>query len=215
MMKLAIIDFSQEDDVCSRKLVGSFIDGLYEIGSDYNVFKIEELNILPCNECTKDIHFEYTNKCRCDDDMNKIYPQLKDYPNWVFVVPMVKSYTVTYLKNFLDRLEPMFQPLINMSNLPEFNIPQVTNNGVISLIATATSNNFENALVVEEELSSVSTLFSKNYAGSLLANNYEDLIDAKDDNPRLKSILTSVKRAGKEISTKNIFSVDTITNFSK
>ena len=45
-MKLAIIDFSQEDDVCSRKLVGSFIDGLYEIGSDYNVFKIEELNIF-------------------------------------------------------------------------------------------------------------------------------------------------------------------------
>ncbi len=214
-MKFAIIDFSQENDVSSRKFIDSFVDGLHENNSDYQIIKIEDLNIVPCNECTKELTFEYSEKCRCEDDMNMLYPQLRILSNWVFVVPVINSYTITYFKNFLDRLEPMFQPLISINGTSDFNIPINMNNGTVSLIASSTSPNYENALLIEEEISSVCMLLSKNYVGALSANKVEEFMDPNSDNPRLGKMLPIIKKAGKELSTNKVFSAETLVSFSK
>ncbi len=151
-------------------------------------YNISDLEIQPCNACTAQYSFEYTEKCRCDDDMNNLYPYFKKSQIWVFVADVSLKESFEYLKNLLDRMEPLFQPInfldnsLNGSVASNFNL-----DGYILFLSYNSYHNPELTKKINNHFDSYSLLFNKNYLG------YIDLNDNKSENlSKIKDILNKI-----------------------
>ncbi len=214
-MKILFIDFSQKPDLLSAQIIESFSKNIMtNAENDINTIKIDKLNIQPCKDCTKDITFEYHEKCGCDDDMNNLYPLFNGSDFWIFIIPLINNNTIAYLHNFLDRMEPLFQPIIFINNGSGLVPQESKTNGKIALLATCNDEYFSTTLRISEELSSISMLFSKEFAGSLIRNNIAELNKFSTDDDVIKNILSAAEKGAFELMNDGIISVESITDFS-
>lgn len=170
-MKSLIINCLDKADDISVSLINSFVEKLEELGSEVKSHTIRNLEINPCYSCSAQYSFEYSDKCRCEDDMNKLLPDFREYNNWVFISRINKKGALIYLKNVLDRMEPLFQPVSFLDNgfeiggMPE---QKITGNVLFLGIMDHEPDIFAMNLV--EHIDSISILFNKNYASTIFAD---------------------------------------------
>jgi multimeric flavodoxin WrbA len=154
---------AKEGDV-SADILEAFLDGLQKKDVEIEFVNVKDLDISPCRGCTDNMTFEFDDDCRCEDDMNKLYPMFRESDVWIFGVSLEYEGTSYYLKNLLDRMEPLFQPVyFGGGDLPV----EKPRAGKIILTATYGSDTRENLALLEEELRSLAILFSKEYAGTI------------------------------------------------
>lgn len=111
-MNVLLLDcISPKLDLETHKAVESLIDGFKSAGANINSIQVNDLDIKPCFSCTSQSSFVFGSKCRCDDDMNTLYPEFRLADIWVFAAHVNTNGSTEYLKNLLDRLEPLFQPI--------------------------------------------------------------------------------------------------------
>lgn len=82
-------------------LVERVLNGAKEAGADVEIFKLNELNIHPCQGCN---FCQENGSCRQQDDMQKIYDALYSSDALVVGSPIYMSYVTAQTKLFLDRL---------------------------------------------------------------------------------------------------------------
>lgn len=153
-----------------HKIIDTLLKELQSLGSEVEIYNIPDLDINPCKACTTDYLFEYSTKCRCNDDMNMLYPIFKSNNNWIFIAESSIKESVYYLKNLLDRMEPLFQPLYFYSNGLSNNLsPNLISEGNILFVDFA---NFDNKLraAIIKHISSYSLLFNRVFSGYIEIN---------------------------------------------
>lgn len=153
-----------------NKILDILYNELQSLGCELEIYNIPDLDINPCNACTTDYLFEYSTECRCNDDMNMLYPIFRSNKNWIFIADSSIKESVYYLKNLLDRMEPLFQPLYFYSNGLSNNLPpNLISEGNILFVDFA---NFENKLraAIIKHISSYSLLFNRVFLGHLEIN---------------------------------------------
>lgn len=153
-----------------QKILDIFLEELQSLGCELENYNIPDLDINPCNACTTDYLFEYSTKCRCNDDMNMLYPIFRSNKNWIFIADSSIKESVNYLKNLLDRMEPLFQPLYFYNNGLSNNLPpNIISEGNILFVDFA---NFENKLraAITKHISSYSLLFNRVFSGYIEIN---------------------------------------------
>jgi hypothetical protein len=153
-----------------NKILDILYNELQSLGCELEIYNIPDLDINPCNACTNDYLFEYSTECRCNDDMNMLYPIFRSNKNWIFIADSSIKESVYYLKNLLDRMEPLFQPLYFYSNGLSNNLPpNLISEGNILFVDFA---NFENKLraAIIKHISSYSLLFNRVFLGHLEIN---------------------------------------------
>lgn len=140
-----------------------------------HIIDVESLNILPCLGCSNDPFFEPKDFCQQKDDMNALYPKLRNSELWIFNIS-VNSHTIpNQLVNFLDRLEPLFDKDIDI--LDEVNYPQNhTKNGSVFLIAT--SEYYDKSIFnhIIQEIQTIAFVFNRNYLGQYVRPHLESFV---------------------------------------
>lgn len=170
-MKSLILDCLNQSDDVSENVVSSFIKKLESNGSDVKRHVIRDLVVNPCYACTAQYTFNYGDKCRCEDDMNNLFPDFKESENWIFISHIDKNGGLEYLKNLLDRMEPLFQPISFLDNgFGANSIPQGNINGNIMMIGFLEQKPDEFVHNVISHIDSSALLFNKNYAATLFVD---------------------------------------------
>lgn len=174
-MKFLALNCSSTGDVRLDKAFDLMIEKLGPT-AEINKFTIRDLDIKPCYSCTAQYSYKYDDKCRCDDDMNKMYPFFKESDTWFFALKVEDIESLTYLRNLLDRMEPLFQPIYFLDNGMDFSsAPDIKLKGKIAGLVFCETEYKETAEKIAEHLESVSILFDKKFSSV-------ELIDSKADN---------------------------------
>jgi multimeric flavodoxin WrbA len=89
-------------------ILNSFIEGLRETGADVDLFYLKQLEINPCQG---DIScwIKTPGKCFQDDDMQMLYPKLRQADVVVFGTPVYLDGMPGPMKNLVDRLLPLLE----------------------------------------------------------------------------------------------------------
>jgi multimeric flavodoxin WrbA len=168
-MKALILNCVSDAQDITVDYLNSFKNGLQAGGAEIKEFIIKDLEINPCYSCTAQYSFDYADKCKCDDDMNKLYSEFKATDTWIFASKIGTNGTLKYLKNLLDRMEPLFQPgnfsenSMSLSQLSENNT-----NGKILFLSSMIEDNRKFADNIIGHIDSISSLFAKQYAGTIM-----------------------------------------------
>ncbi len=84
------------------KLMESLLSGLSEGGAIVKEFQLKEMNLSPCRACLTCMH-KTPGQCAQRDDMDQIYPHLKDSDLFVMGTPVYTDGMSAQMKTVMDR----------------------------------------------------------------------------------------------------------------
>lgn len=87
MKVLAINSSSQMGKGNTAQILNHFLEGLREAGAEVEIFYTQKLNIKPCTGIFQ-CWYKTPGKCYINDDMQMMYPKLREADIWVFGVPV-------------------------------------------------------------------------------------------------------------------------------
>lgn len=178
-------------------IMDSFLQGLQDSGAEVEVFNANYMNILPCRACTDKIDFETDGKCQCEDDMQDLYPKLKESDVWVFASTMTDSALSNDIVNILDRLEPLFQP-----DTQSITRKYQSNRGKVVFIGTTKDHDSSSFNDAVSHMKSVSKIFNRDYAGSVLRPHSWAMKSLKSVGSQTDDILIAAREAGQQLVRK-------------
>jgi len=86
-----------------------------EAGAEVELFYTKKLKINPCTG-EFDCWLKNPGKGYQDDDMNMLYPKLREADILVFATPVYVDGIPGPMKNLMDRLLPLLQPFVELRN---------------------------------------------------------------------------------------------------
>ena len=113
MSKIVILNGSPRKNGNTAALVREFIKGAEESGHEIHHFQLSDMNIHGCISCYRGNN---SRECPCtqQDDMNKIYPHVRDCNVIVLASPMYYWNISGYLKTCIDRLFALEEGYVNI-----------------------------------------------------------------------------------------------------
>ena len=102
MKAFAISGSSRGAKGVTWKLLERFLVGLEEGGAQTNVIQLRDLTISYCNACLTCMH-KTPGKCAIKDDMDSIYPHLKESDLFVMATPVYVDTMSAQMKAVMDR----------------------------------------------------------------------------------------------------------------
>jgi multimeric flavodoxin WrbA len=111
-MKILILNGSarMEKGVTGR-LLKSLIKGLADGGAEAKEIQVQSLNIIPCTACLSCMH-KKTGDCILDDDMRRIYQELKASDMLILATPVYVDGMSGVLKMVVDRCLCCMEPFL-------------------------------------------------------------------------------------------------------
>jgi putative NADPH-quinone reductase len=96
-------------------ILGPFLDGIREAGSEVEVLYTSKLNIKPC---LGDFHcwLEDPSVCIQDDDMREVLPKIPWADIIILACPLYSNFMPGPLKTFIDRTTPLGNPFAKSNN---------------------------------------------------------------------------------------------------
>jgi len=200
-MSINVLAFNcspNEEHGNTAKLLGHLLEGMMHRGANVEVYYTQKMHIHKCLGCTEDPTFVTTGECRIVDDMKYVYPKLRKADVWIFATPNYNEVINHSLINLFDRLEPLFEQVVDFTN-GDRALNKNKHKGKILLLSTG--NQFDKASFTGliDQVKALSTLFNREYIGTILRPhawvlNGHDLIPEK-----VQNLYQSLIRAGEEI----------------
>ncbi len=183
-------------------LIRPFADGLASAGADVEIIETDSMNIECCMECTADYFFESNGYCRIEDDMQIIHPKLRAADIWVFAASIDNDSLYKNFKNFLDRLEPLFQmPPISLNG---GNSSNAGNNSTGKVVFISTSNAWDSSQfnTIVKHVQSTAELFGKQYCGAITRPHASAITALEKNDFHPKDIFIAARKAGEQLVQK-------------
>jgi len=90
-------------------LTGRVADGIKSMGGEVEICRLHQMNIKPCDGC--DIcRDDIGTDCIIDDDMQKLYPKLREADALVIASPIYYFSVTAQVKLFMDRCHSLGGP---------------------------------------------------------------------------------------------------------
>jgi len=106
-MKTLVLKASPNKDGNTATMADRFVAGLNSVGhTDVTTFRLNDLDIRPCQACNGCCQPPYSG-CVLDDDFMTIYPVFRDADLIVFAAPVYWWHLCAQMKTFVDRMHPM------------------------------------------------------------------------------------------------------------
>lgn len=205
-MKVLVIKNSDSFLTGLDLVLKHFITGMEQAGAECDVVNLNMMEIKACRICTEDLTFDDRGRCNCDDDMQLLYPKLKETNNWVIATPFTGKIPGKLI-NFLDRLGPLFTS--------DPNHTEVEMNGNLALISS--SANYESEIFKNlcEHFEDYSTIVSKKFLGCI-ERPHSSAIDYANTNAELlNEVLNAAEKLGKEYVENSEFSSDNLNSVKR
>lgn len=199
-MKIVAINCSPNlEHGSTASILNPFLEGAKESGAEIEIFYSGKMEIQPCKGCTADSYFESPGFCRNNsDDMNSLYPKLRAADVWVFATPTYSTGPSEAFLNFLDRLEPLFQPFNGLGGLDKHFIDS-NKVGKVVFISSSKVKNLDHFNDIKKHIKNLTNLFSRQFAGALLRPHAGALTAMPFMGLCCDDIYESSKQAGREI----------------
>ncbi|MGB9629284.1 MAG: flavodoxin family protein [Thermodesulfobacteriota bacterium] len=97
------------------KLLDSLIRGLSEGGATVKDFQLKEMNLSPCRACLTCMH-KTPGQCAQRDDMDQIYPFLKESDLLVMATPVYTDNMSAQMKTVMDRCICGMDPFLRLDS---------------------------------------------------------------------------------------------------
>jgi len=192
-----------------------FLEGMREAGAEDELFYTRKLKI---NSCTGEFNCWLKNpgKCYQDDDMNLLYPKLREADILVFATPVYVDGVSGPMKNLMDRMLPLLQPFCELRDghcrhpLREGNehgkVVLVSNSGFWEM------DNFDPLLV---HMKAFCKNASRQFAGALLRPHGPELRRMMKMGLPIDDILEAAKEAGRQLVKNGKMSSETLKIISR
>jgi len=115
-MKAIAFNCSPKAEKANTSLIlNPFLKGLKHGGAQVELYYTRKLKIRPCSG---DLHcwFQKPGTCIHKDDMQSLYPKLREADVWVFGTPVYFDGVSGTMKNLMDRLVPLILPFVELRN---------------------------------------------------------------------------------------------------
>ncbi|MFC1915480.1 flavodoxin family protein [Chloroflexota bacterium] len=114
MKRVVIVLGSPRKKGNSTILAQKAADGVRAAPADARLFHLHDMNIRPCNACDSCLQEKNDGCCSIDDDMQMLYPELRQ-ANALIIASPIYIFTVTaQIKLFLDRCRPLWESSHNI-----------------------------------------------------------------------------------------------------
>ncbi|MBN2126392.1 MAG: flavodoxin family protein [Deltaproteobacteria bacterium] len=113
-MKVIAFNCSPKAEKANTSLILTpFLQGMEEAGARVELFFTKKLQIRPC---AGDLHcwFQKPGVCIHKDDMQMLYPRLREADIWVFGTPVYFDGVSGPMKNLIDRMVPLILPFVEL-----------------------------------------------------------------------------------------------------
>lgn len=216
MVKVLAFNCSPQMDKGNTTLILTpFLEGMKEAEADVELFYTRKLKIEPC---TGEFHcwIKKPGECYIDDDMNMLYPKLREADIWVFATPVYVDGITGPMKLLMDRLIPLLQPFFELRNgHSRHPLREGAKHGKVVLVSNCgfwEMDNFDPLLV---HMKAFCKNADKEFAGALLRPHGPVLRSKIEKGLPVDDILNAAKDAGRQLVEKGIMPIETLKIVSR
>jgi hypothetical protein len=200
------------DKGSTAKILGPFLDGMRGAGASVELFYAKQLDVKPCSgegHCWR----EKPGQCQIDDNMQSLYPKLRDADILVLATPVYIPLPGE-MQNLINRLAPLGDPVYRNQN--GRTCSRLRSNVKIRKIVIVSTGgwwelgNFDRVVRIVEELARIS--FNVDFSGALLRPHVDSLTE---DNPNTKQVLEAARQAGQQLIVEGKISKDLLSAISQ
>jgi len=198
MMKvLAINSSSQMGKGNTARILNRFLEGIEEAGAEVEISYTQRLNIRPCTG-TFQCWYETPGRCYINDDMQMMYPKLREADIWVFGIPVYLDMPGK-MQIFLNRTMPIAGETVVIRDGRIF--PTLREGVKLKKIVLVSSSGFwgtENFSILLEFMKRLAKTLDVEFAGALLRP-HAFVMKERQGEQIVASILEAAKKAGEQL----------------
>ena len=199
----------------TAQVLTPFIHGMMDAGSEVELFYVSRLKIKPCNCGEMYCWYSKAGECCIKDDMQKLYPQLREADILVLATPVYIPLPGE-MQNFINRLCPLVVPYLEYrQGRTQAKFHKQVKIRKIVLVSTGgwwEKENFETVTLIAEELSKNTNV---EFAGAVLRP-HAFLMKKKGKLTKDGEIvLNTVKRVGYELIKEDRMNKETLEAISR
>ena len=210
MKVLAINGSSNAAKGNTALILEPFLDGAREAGAEVELFYTKKLNIKPCRG---EFHcwFKKPGDCFQKDDMQVILPAIAAADVLVFATPVYVDGVSGPLKNLIDRMIPILEPIIELrEDHCRYRARRDVPDGKLVLVASCgfwELDNFDPMLV---HMRAISKNFSREFAGALLRPHGAVLREVQEKGAPVDDVREAARKAGRQLARDGRMRAETL-----
>ena len=195
-------------------ILNPFLEGMMDAGSETELFYVKRLAIKPC---TGEMHcwHEKLGECYIKDDMQQIYPKLKEADILILATPVYIPLPGE-MQNVINRLCPLIEPVLEIRegrtrarSHKDFNISKIV---LVSTGGWWEKENFGTVVRIVEDFTETMSI---KFAGSVLRPHAFLMKDKGKLTGEGEAVLKAVKKAGYELAGDGMMSKETLEAVSR
>ncbi|MFH2055190.1 MAG: flavodoxin family protein [bacterium] len=196
-------------------LLAPFVEGLRETGAEVELYYASRLRVKSCSCQDMYCWFKEPGICCIRDEMDSLYPKLKEAETLVFATP-VHIPLPGDMQNLINRLCPLMLPKLEMrEGRTRARLRENVNLRKFVLVATGgwwEIENFGTVVRIVEELAATSSV---EFAGALLRPHSHLMKQKGEFTADGLSVLAAAKAAGRELIETGAFREETLSAISR
>ena len=200
----------------TAQILSPFLEGMSDAGADVELYYTKKLKVKPC-QGEFNCWLKTPGKCFQEDDMNDLYPKLISADILVFATPVYVDGVSGPMKNLMDRMIPVVQPLFELrdghcrhlvreGHNPDGKLVLVSNSGFWEM------DNFDPLIV---HMKAACKNMSREFAGALLRPHGEAIQVVLEMGMSLDDIFDAAREAGRQLVTEGKMSAETLDTISR
>jgi multimeric flavodoxin WrbA len=199
-MKVLVFNGSPNMDKGNTALIlNPFIEGMREEGAEVELQYVKRLKINPC-QGEMNCWLKTPGKCLQKDDMNVIYPKLRQADVIVFAGPVYVDGMPGPMKTLIDRLIPLIEPYVELrEGHCRHTVPERHKHSKVVLVSTCGFWEMDNFNPLVTHMQAICKNACWEYAGALLRPHSGALWYMLKKGMPVQDVIEAAKKAGKEL----------------
>lgn len=208
-MKVIAINGSPHMDKGNTALIlDPFLDGIRSAGGEVQLFFTGELDIKPCSGDMA-CWLSHPGECSIKDDMERLYPLLRDADVIVYASPLYNNNLSGSMKNLIDRMLPIGQPFMEIKDGRTYQpSPKETKAKKAVLVSSCSYWEMESFDPLIVWMRALCRSWSMDFAGALLRPHGEALRPMMEMGAPVGNVLEAAREAGRQLAEHGAISED-------
>ena len=215
-MKVIVINASPKmDKGNTATILAPFLDGMREAGAEVELFYTKKLQIQPC-QGEGNCWFKTPGVCFQRDDIDWLLPKFSEADLRVVATPVYVDGIAGPLKNFMDRLIPKLNPMLELRDGHcRHPLRKDFKAGSLVLVSSCGFWEMDNFDPMLAHMKAWSKNANWSFAGALLRPHGPALRAMLDAGAPVRDVLEAAKEAGRQLVTTGEMSSQTLTIISR
>jgi multimeric flavodoxin WrbA len=215
-MKVLVFNGSPNMDKGNTALILSpFVEGMMEEGAEVDLQYVKRLKINPC-QGEMNCWLKTPGECLQKDDMNAIYPKLRQADVIVFAVPVYMDGMPGPMKTLIDRLIPLIEPYVELrEGHCRHTVPERHKHSKVALVSTCGFWEMDNFNPLVMHIQAICKNACWEYTGALLRPHSSALWYMLKKGMPVQDVIEAAKKAGRDLARDGRMKEETLKIVSR